>query len=354
MPKMSIFVVVILRTPSFYKDFKCLADKCTDTCCAGWEVCVDERTSAKYAKVDGKFGNRLRENIEGGCFKLRPGDRCPFLDSRNLCEIYRHLGPEYLCDICREHPRFVEVYGDVMEKGIGLCCEEGVRLLLESPGVLDLEEREVDEPADEISEDAVLARDAIFAERDWMLGLLASTAQGTAPARGISPDVALREGLHQILDATSPDEPSPANPNQITDKVNLSESEILVAWKNILKTGEGFGPVWDEALAKLAAVPSAQEFSDRDGAKIVSYMLFRYYGKTLFDGNALTKVKFAVFFWLVLKRFGAAFGTNKIDAVKLLSKQVEYSDEVMEILTRAFAEDPAFSVPSFHRMVDLI
>ena len=89
-------------------------------------------------------------------------------------------------------------------------------------------------------------------------------------------------------------------------------------------------------------------------ANFVAYTLFRYYGKTLFDGDALTKVKFAVFFWLVLKRFGCAFGTSKIDAVKLLSKQVEYSDEVMEILTRAFAEDPAFSVPSFHRMVDLI
>ncbi|MCQ2121312.1 MAG: flagellin lysine-N-methylase [Fibrobacter sp.] len=344
---------MVLRVPSFYKDFKCLADKCTDTCCAGWEVCIDEETLSKYAKVGGEFGNRLRENIEGGCFKLRPGDRCPFLDSRNLCEIHRHLGPEYLCDICREHPRFVEVYGDVMEKGIGLCCEEGVRLLLESPGMLDLEEREVDEPADEISENAVLARDAIFAERDWMLGLLASTAQGTAPARGILPERALREGLHQILDATSPDEPSPANPNQITDKVNLSEGEILVAWKNILNAGESFGPAWDRALTKLDEA-SQNLFSAVDGAKIVAYTLFRYYGKTLFDGDALTKVKFAVFFWLVLKRFGAAFGTNKIDAVKLLSKQVEYSDEVMEILSRAFAEDPAFSVPSFHRMVDLI
>lgn len=344
---------MVLRVPSFYKDFKCLANKCTDTCCAGWEVCVDERTLVKYAKVDGEFGKRLCGNIEGGCFRLQPGDRCPFLDSRNLCEIYRHLGPEYLCDICREHPRFVEVYGDVMEKGIGLCCEEGVRLLLESYGVLDLEEREVDEPADEISEDAVLARDAIFAERDWMLGLLASTAQGTVPARGNSPERALREGLHQILDATSPDEPSPANPNQITDKVNLSEGEILVAWKNILKAGESFGPAWDKALTKLDEA-SQNLFSAVDGAKIVAYTLFRYYGKTLFDGDALTKVKFAVFFWLVLKRFGAAFGTSKIDAVKLLSKQVEYSDEVMEILSRAFAEDPTFSVPSFHRMVDLI
>ena len=27
--------------PSYYKKFRCVADKCPDTCCAGWEVVVD-------------------------------------------------------------------------------------------------------------------------------------------------------------------------------------------------------------------------------------------------------------------------------------------------------------------------
>ena len=41
-----------------------------------------------------------------------------------------------LCDICREHPRFYEWYGEYKDAGVGLCCEEAVRLLLESEKAL--------------------------------------------------------------------------------------------------------------------------------------------------------------------------------------------------------------------------
>ena len=33
-----------IRTPEYYKDFKCIAGACTDTCCAGWDVDVDEKS----------------------------------------------------------------------------------------------------------------------------------------------------------------------------------------------------------------------------------------------------------------------------------------------------------------------
>ena len=107
---------MILRKPDFYDKFCCIASKCTDTCCVGWEIDIDETSQEKYSQVTGEFGDRLRENIEDGHFKLIPHDRCPFLTRDNLCEIFTHLGEGALCDICREHPRFVEVYGDIMEK----------------------------------------------------------------------------------------------------------------------------------------------------------------------------------------------------------------------------------------------
>ena len=28
--------------PDYYKKFSCIADKCPDTCCAGWEIVVDD------------------------------------------------------------------------------------------------------------------------------------------------------------------------------------------------------------------------------------------------------------------------------------------------------------------------
>ena len=29
---------------NYLKDFKCLADKCNRTCCAGWEILIDKKT----------------------------------------------------------------------------------------------------------------------------------------------------------------------------------------------------------------------------------------------------------------------------------------------------------------------
>jgi len=120
-------------------DFVCIADKCKHSCCLGWEIDVDDETYELYKEVPGEFGDRLRENIadEGDCrhFILGKGERCPFLNDNNLCDIILNLGEDYLCDICSEHPRFyVEKDGDY-ECGVGMCCEEAARMIItnESP-----------------------------------------------------------------------------------------------------------------------------------------------------------------------------------------------------------------------------
>ena len=167
---------LILRKPDFYDSFRCIASRCTDTCCVGWEIDIDDASQEAYRKVAGAFGDKLRQNIEDGHFKLLPRDRCPFLDKQNLCEIYTHLGAGALCEICREHPRFVEVYGDIMERGLGLCCEEAARLLLEGEGPLVFTSEECDEPEDELDDDDREIRDEVLGERARMLGTLASSS----------------------------------------------------------------------------------------------------------------------------------------------------------------------------------
>ncbi len=44
---------MILRTPSFYKDFKCIAGACPDSCCQGWEVDADEQSLEYYKNLTG-------------------------------------------------------------------------------------------------------------------------------------------------------------------------------------------------------------------------------------------------------------------------------------------------------------
>ena len=70
---------MIYTKPYFYDDFICKADKCEDTCCAGWEVDIDCDTCDKYRNIGGDFGKRLLEGIdlnsEQPCFRLKENER---------------------------------------------------------------------------------------------------------------------------------------------------------------------------------------------------------------------------------------------------------------------------------------
>lgn len=126
--------------PDFYKDFCCKADKCQHTCCAGWEIDIDERTAQRYQQWPGQLGQSIRQNIveAGGSwqFRLRADDSCPFLQQDGLCELIRREGETVLCDICANHPRFFVTAGRYELAGVGLSCEKSCELLLASDAPL--------------------------------------------------------------------------------------------------------------------------------------------------------------------------------------------------------------------------
>ena len=123
-----------MRVPRYYLDFKCIADQCRHSCCVGWEIDVDERTLARYRALPAKQGSdilqSIEENEDGAHFRLCADERCPHLNEKGLCRIITALGEGYLCDICREHPRFYNEVGGVWECGLGLACEEAARVVL--------------------------------------------------------------------------------------------------------------------------------------------------------------------------------------------------------------------------------
>lgn len=316
---------MILRKPDFYDQFKCIASRCSDTCCVGWEIDIDEATQEVYRKVAGAFGERLRANIEDGHFKLLPHDRCPFLDKDNLCEVYQNLGEDALCDICTEHPRFVEVYGDIMERGLGLCCEEAARLLLEGEGPLTFTCEECDEPEDELDDDDLDIRDQVLGEREWMFETLAD--QGLPFA----------ERLYKIFGYTG------ENP--------FAPFESANAMFELLTKLESYGPDWDAALERIKARIDSSEpiadqgfFTENESCRLLTYLIYRHYAKCLFEGREQGKRQFALFFWNLARFFTKELaGANsavtpnprtntKINALKILSKQLEYCQEIMEIV----------------------
>ncbi len=46
-----------ITKPTFYKEFSCIAGACPDTCCAGWQIMIDEKSLQKYRRFKGPFRN---------------------------------------------------------------------------------------------------------------------------------------------------------------------------------------------------------------------------------------------------------------------------------------------------------
>ena len=132
--------------PVYFDRFSCVAGACPDTCCAGWQIMIDEESLEKYGEVQGSFGSRLRNSIdwmEGSFYQY--DRRCAFLNEENLCDLYCELGEEALCDTCRRYPRHVEEYEGVREWSLSLSCPVAARMLLSHQGEVELVEWETEE-----------------------------------------------------------------------------------------------------------------------------------------------------------------------------------------------------------------
>ncbi|MBE6698873.1 MAG: hypothetical protein E7584_01325 [Ruminococcaceae bacterium] len=155
-----------LYAPTYYKKFRCIADACEHSCCIGWEIDIDEYTLEKYKMLDCPYGSAICDSIsmkETPHFQLGEGDRCPHLDECGLCKIILSMGEDYLCDICREHPRFYN-YTSVAEVGVGASCPEAARLILSSPDFAVFEEiGEVATRTDDVPFDGCAVRGELYA-----------------------------------------------------------------------------------------------------------------------------------------------------------------------------------------------
>ena len=118
--------------PDYYKEFTCIADKCEDTCCAGWKIVIDKKSLNKYKHVKGKFWFTMLKSVDWirGIFRQDKEKRCAFLNDCNLCEMYANLGEKSLCKTCRLYPRHVEEFEDVREITLSVSCPEVARILL--------------------------------------------------------------------------------------------------------------------------------------------------------------------------------------------------------------------------------
>lgn len=128
-----------------YDEFKCTAEKCRFTCCAGWDIGIDDDT---YERWNCEKGNKeyILKNIESRkCGKKQAyfvnketNEACPFLDNMGLCQIIKNHGEEDLALTCRSFPRIENTVGGKKELSLSCSCPEVVEIISNIQGKLTM------------------------------------------------------------------------------------------------------------------------------------------------------------------------------------------------------------------------
>ncbi|MBR3869631.1 MAG: flagellin lysine-N-methylase [Clostridia bacterium] len=317
---------MIYTKPYFYDDFKCKADKCTDTCCAGWEVDIDKESYDRYKNVSGEFGERLKDSVtfsdEIPSFRLCENERCVFLNKNGLCDIYTELGEDYLCEICREHPRFYDCFENVTEMGLGLCCEKVCEMIFSSDkAVTFLSYSDNDDSVDYEYNFYCFFRNKCFE--------IICDRQKSLKDR-------IKELIMYGIFVQNEFFNDSCDFEQSNDVKSVFKSVIRLFFKT-----EPINDEWTEYIKTLKTdienIISASDdikTKEYEYEQILTYVLYRHFMKSMDDGNILSVICFSVvnviFIYLCdCKTFCDSMkfsDADRINNVKLWSKQIEYSD----------------------------
>lgn len=375
-----------IRVPNYYRKFRCTADKCPDTCCAGWQIVIDEETLEKYHKYEGPFGNRLANSIDWreGVFKQYEEKRCAFLDENNLCDIYTEAGPEMFCRTCKSYPRHFEEFENVREISLAMSCPEAAKLILmptEPVEFITVDKKYKEEIYEKFDfllySKLVDAREIIFEimqDRTWsvrmrMAFVLVFTHD--LQARIYRGDVMAMEDVFTRF--TKPDAKKRLEKrmkpyqNQKTD-VAENKKEMISQFEKL----EVLRDSWPELLKAASKNVSNQQLNDEwqsaEGdveleiiaEHLMIYFIFTYFCGAVYDEEAHSKMKFAVIGTLmILETAKTLWGQNKeggkmtavLEAAKRYSREVEHSDENIELLEKLSRREGVFGLENLLKSI---
>ena len=117
-----------------YDKFKCIADKCKFTCCAGWDISVDNDTYEKWRDINNSERNLL-DTVKDGSLKGEYiinkdiNSPCPHLDDKGLCSIVNYYGDDYLSLTCKKFPRIERDFEELKVLSLSCSCSEVIEII---------------------------------------------------------------------------------------------------------------------------------------------------------------------------------------------------------------------------------
>lgn len=345
-----------LHVPNYYKNFKCRADKCKNTCCKDWEIDIDDSSFNFYMKEKSPFGEKLRQSItvskasESPFFKLNSDKKCPLLTDNGLCSIYINLGEDKMCEICKLHPRFFEWYGEIKEGGVGLCCEEAACLVLKNNLPISFDEIEIGEKADKLDEVSDFMYGYLNDCRDVLYDIIQD--ENFKYDQKISIILDFAEKIQKNIDGHTFSVPEIINCRQ-NRKINLSKlSERFIKFdflesENKKRFQKNYNMICQAEKNKLYFPKNTQ--TEKYCINIFIYFIMRYFMQGTYSDEILSAVRMAVASAEYLGfEFSAIYKESNnldeyINAVRIFSSEIEYSEENIEAFADMMYDNEIFS-----------
>ena len=315
--------------PDYFDNFRCIADRCPDSCCKEWDVLVDPEKAGYYRSLPGELGDRLRQVLkdeDGGTYMAIENRRCPMWRKDGLCRIQAELGEAALCKTCREFPRLTHDYGDFLELQLELSCPEAAKYILAGRPAMVTEENDSN-PDAEYDEEAMAV---LKATRERVLDILFDNSRTVREALalallyGYQAQSELDGAETQDFDAASALDSvhgflKHGDPMEMTDFF-LSLEILTPEWKALLET------------------PSPAPWTDHHRA-LAAYLVQRYWLQAVSDYDLYCRVKFIIIACLLVKHLGG----DIFRTAQLFSKEIENSIDNVEALLDAAYAHPAFT-----------
>ena len=374
-----------IRVPEYFKDFKCIASKCEDTCCAGWGIVIDDVTYDRYKNVQGKFGERLRSEIvhEAGenIFVLK-GNNCPFLNKEKTCDIYINIGEENLCYTCQQYPRYTEEFGSLREIGISLSCPEAARIMLNNDKKVTFELSENEEVVSSYNDinaqlfiellqsrnivmDMLQDRDIDLRKRVALALLFVDEIQEKIDESEIKEIKYVREKysdkffLEELLEKLEEYKDNEGiKYDNIQEYFNVFRDLKHITPNDPLGLNDVVRYFWqadeDEELYILKHKQFVEYYEDEiyKFENILVYFVFRYFMKAVFDYDALAKIKTAIISYMMIRELAVVryiennefTDEDMVDIAHTYSKDIEHLEENIEALAELFETNEVFDI----------
>lgn len=330
--------------PKFYDKFKCIANKCPDSCCKDWDVVVDEDTDNFYGTVDGEFGKKIKNltvtDNDGDRIFVSQNGKCPFWNKDMLCDIYINLGEEHLCATCQNFPRITQDYTIFTEHTLSFACPEASRLMLEEKNAYQAFENS----------------DFNFSQVDYnaeLMSLLLKARTKTAEilkdrtmpfAKRLKICLVFNNEVQNLIDDEDFSYSNIVQNPIYSDSLNKADCTFIF---KLHKELEIINKEWLNLLCSTANRCDEYIISteyDTDFEKLGLYYIYRYYLNAIDSYDVLSTIKRLVCAYIVIGKCKQSGDISMSRLMQMYSKEVEHSYENTDILKFEFDTNVNFSV----------